>query len=63
MTYPCPYCGAPATLATGCPSCGRGPEPDAAEVIRLDAEISGLIAELATARRAVSDLETRLGEA
>ncbi|MFF5292123.1 SCO7613 C-terminal domain-containing membrane protein [Paractinoplanes globisporus] len=63
MTYPCPYCGAPANLETGCPSCGRGPDPDAAEVIRTDAEISVLIGELATARKAVSDLEVRISQA
>ncbi|MCU7727935.1 hypothetical protein ODJ79_29815 [Actinoplanes sp. KI2] len=60
-TYPCPHCGSPATLETGCPSCGRGPDPDAAEVIRTDAEITTLIAELATARTAVTDLENRIG--
>ena len=63
MTYPCPNCGSPATLETGCPSCGRAPDPDAAEVIRTDAEITTLIAELATARTAVTDLENRIGQA
>ena len=63
MTYPCPHCGAPASDETGCPSCGRGPDADAAEVIRTDAEISALIGDLATARRAVSELETRIGAA
>ena len=63
MTYPCPTCGSPANLETGCPSCGRDPDPDAAEVIRTDAEITTLIAELATARTAVTDLEYRIGQA
>jgi hypothetical protein len=63
VTYPCPHCGAPASDQTGCPSCGRGPDADAAEVIRTDAEISTLIGELATARRAVGDLEGRIGMA
>lgn len=42
MSYPCPYCTTPATLDRGCPGCGRGPDADAAEVIRLDAEIARL---------------------
>jgi hypothetical protein len=63
VTYPCPACGAPASAASGCPSCGRGPDPDAAEVIRADAEIGALIAELATAQHRVRDLEIRLGQA
>ena len=42
MSYPCPYCRTPAGLTGGCPGCGRGPDPDAALVIRLDAEIAGL---------------------
>ncbi|WP_030439209.1 SCO7613 C-terminal domain-containing membrane protein [Actinoplanes subtropicus] len=63
MTYPCPNCGSPANLETGCPSCGRGPDPDAAEVIRTDAEITTLIADLATARATVTDIENRIGQA
>ncbi|WP_213002046.1 SCO7613 C-terminal domain-containing membrane protein [Winogradskya consettensis] len=51
--YPCPFCRAEASLATGCPGCGRGPDADAAEVVRLDAEIPVLTARLATAREAV----------
>jgi hypothetical protein len=35
-------------LTSGCPGCGRGPDPDAAEVIRLDAEIAELTARLRT---------------
>ncbi|MEV6493640.1 hypothetical protein AB0M20_34225, partial [Actinoplanes sp. NPDC051633] len=42
-TYPCPTCGATASLAAGCPGCGRGPDAEAAEVIRLDAEIAVLV--------------------
>lgn len=42
MTYPCPQCGAPASASTGCPSCGRGPDQDAIEVVRADAEIASL---------------------
>jgi len=63
VTYPCAYCGAPASADTGCPACGRGPDPDAIEVVRTDAEISELIGQLASARRAVSDLEGRIGQA
>jgi hypothetical protein len=63
MTYPCPHCRAMASADTGCPSCGRGPDADAIEVMRTDDEIAKLLPQLATARRAVSDLETRIGHA
>ncbi|MEV0713929.1 hypothetical protein, partial [Asanoa sp. NPDC050611] len=59
MTYPCPSCQAPATLATGCPNCGRGPDPDAAEVVRLNAELAELSGPLEEARRTYSDLSAR----
>ncbi|GAA0804480.1 SCO7613 C-terminal domain-containing membrane protein [Spirilliplanes yamanashiensis] len=52
MTYPCPACRAPADDVSGCSRCGRGPDPDAAEVIRLDLEIPVLTERAATARRA-----------
>ncbi|MGX6606421.1 SCO7613 C-terminal domain-containing membrane protein [Micromonosporaceae bacterium Da 78-11] len=60
MTYPCPNCSSPATLPSGCPACGRGPDPDAAEVVRLDAEIAGLNVELARARQAVREIPPRI---
>ncbi|GAA4460431.1 SCO7613 C-terminal domain-containing membrane protein [Phytohabitans houttuyneae] len=41
-TYPCPVCGAPADLTAGCGGCGRAPDPDAAEVMRLNAELGAL---------------------
>ena len=63
MTYPCPFCGAPASAETGCPACGRAPDQDALEVVRTDAEIGELITQLASARRAVSELEARIGQA
>jgi hypothetical protein len=43
FAYPCPACQAPADLARGCPTCGRGPDPDAAEVVRLDRVIAELV--------------------
>jgi hypothetical protein len=52
-SYPCPFCRTPANLTSGCPGCGRGPDPDAAEVIRLDAEIPVLAARLAAADTAL----------
>jgi hypothetical protein len=61
--YPCPYCRTPADLTTGCPGCGRGPDPDAAEVVRLDAEIPVLTAKLAAAREAVSAADAALRHA
>jgi hypothetical protein len=42
VSYPCPFCRTPADLTGGCPGCGRGPDADAALVIRLDAEIAAL---------------------
>lgn len=58
--YPCPACGAPATLASGCPRCGRGPDPDAAEVIRLNAEIADLATRLRVAETRRGELATRV---
>ena len=62
-SYPCPFCRTPANLTSGCPGCGRGPDRDAAEVIRLDAEIPVLTARLATAREAVATADTALRRA
>src|SRR5262245_10353942 len=39
MTYPCPACGAPASLDSGCAACGAAPDPVAAEVIQLDGRL------------------------
>jgi hypothetical protein len=58
--YPCPHCHAPADLTSGCSGCGRGPDPDAAEVVRLDAEIPVLTARLASAHEAVSEADAAL---
>ncbi|MFI5933641.1 SCO7613 C-terminal domain-containing membrane protein [Actinoplanes sp. NPDC051494] len=63
ISYPCPFCRAVADLASGCPGCGRGPDPDAAEVVRLDAEIPVLTARLAAARDAVGVADTALRRA
>ncbi len=63
MTYPCPFCRTPADPATGCPGCGRGPDADAAEVVRLDAEMPVLAARLQTARDAATSLDAQLREA
>ncbi|MEV0898323.1 hypothetical protein [Actinoplanes sp. NPDC049802] len=62
-TYPCPRCGAPASLDDGCPACGADPDPEAAEVIRIDGELTDLHRELNAARRRVSDLDQRVREA
>ncbi|MFI6822054.1 SCO7613 C-terminal domain-containing membrane protein [Micromonospora sp. NPDC050187] len=61
--YPCPACAAPADLIVGCRTCGRGPDPTAAEVVRLDAEITVLAGRLEQARRAYRDLGVALGAA
>ncbi|BCL13725.1 SCO7613 C-terminal domain-containing membrane protein [Micromonospora sagamiensis] len=59
--YPCPGCAAPADLTVGCRACGRGPDPTAAEVVRLDAEITVLTGRVEQARRAYLDLGAALG--
>jgi hypothetical protein len=51
-TYPCPACGAPADLQSGCSGCGRAPDPRAAEVIRLDGTIRELSEAVEAARLA-----------
>ncbi|WP_433387394.1 SCO7613 C-terminal domain-containing membrane protein [Micromonospora sp. KLBMP9576] len=61
--YPCPACGAPADLGSGCSGCGRPPYPAAAEVVRLDREIVALDGEVERARAAYQGLAGRLGAA
>ncbi|KAB1907992.1 hypothetical protein F8279_08545 [Micromonospora sp. AMSO1212t] len=58
--YPCPGCGAPADLVAGCRACGRPPYPPAAEVVRLDREITELTPRVEAARLAYQDLSGRL---
>ncbi|MEV4703453.1 SCO7613 C-terminal domain-containing membrane protein [Actinoplanes sp. NPDC049316] len=62
-SYPCPYCRTEASSTTGCPGCGRGPDADAVEVVRLDAEISVLTARLTAARDAVTAADGALRRA
>ncbi|MFC7534493.1 SCO7613 C-terminal domain-containing membrane protein [Actinoplanes sp. GCM10030250] len=59
-TYPCPFCGTVASAESGCPSCGRGPNADALEVLRLDAEIAGLNQRLQAVRAEASGIERDL---
>ncbi|GAA4942167.1 SCO7613 C-terminal domain-containing membrane protein [Actinoplanes utahensis] len=59
-SYPCPHCGAPASLPDGCPHCGAGPDSEAAEVIRLDGEIADLDRRLRAARMEVVTTERHL---
>ncbi|MEG3637532.1 hypothetical protein V5O40_27520, partial [Micromonospora sp. S2-005] len=58
--YPCPACGSPANLTSGCTGCGRPPHQAAAEVIRLDREIVALGGEVQRARQAYEGLAGRL---
>ncbi|MEE3918438.1 hypothetical protein V2I01_07155 [Micromonospora sp. BRA006-A] len=58
--YPCRGCGAPADLVAGCRGCGRPPYPPAAEVVRLDREITELVPRVEAARLAYQDLSVRL---
>ncbi|WP_433126961.1 SCO7613 C-terminal domain-containing membrane protein [Micromonospora sp. CA-240977] len=60
IRYPCPACGAPADLSTGCTGCRRAPDPIAAEVIRLGREVAQLEPEVERARRAYTELAGRL---
>ena len=55
-TYPCPVCGAPADLAEGCGGCGRAPDPEAAEVVRLNAELAALAPRVRAALEAYNTL-------
>ncbi|MFI7520807.1 SCO7613 C-terminal domain-containing membrane protein [Micromonospora globbae] len=61
--YPCPVCRAPADLVSGCSGCRRPPDAEAAEVIRLDAEIVALGAELERARLAYAEVADRFQRA
>ncbi|WP_157441490.1 SCO7613 C-terminal domain-containing membrane protein [Actinoplanes awajinensis] len=61
--YPCPHCESMASAETGCPDCGRGPDPDAIEVVRLDAEIIELRTRLQTIRAEAAGVETQLRNA
>ncbi|MFG1841892.1 SCO7613 C-terminal domain-containing membrane protein [Micromonospora sp. NPDC049175] len=58
--YPCPACGAPAGLSTGCTGCRRAPDPIAAEVFRLGREVAQLEPEVERARLAYTELAGRL---
>ncbi|WP_433080508.1 SCO7613 C-terminal domain-containing membrane protein [Dactylosporangium sp. CA-052675] len=41
-TYPCPACGGPASEATGCRSCGRPHDPDAAALAMFQRTVAAL---------------------
>ncbi|PWR06464.1 hypothetical protein DKT68_22380, partial [Micromonospora acroterricola] len=58
--YPCPACGAPADLNTGCTGCRRAPDPAAAEVVRLGREVARLGPEVERARQTYVELAGRL---
>jgi hypothetical protein len=62
-TYPCPACGLTADLARGCAGCGRPPDPDAAEVIRLDGVIAQLAAREQRWREAHAEVVAELAQA
>jgi hypothetical protein len=60
MTYPCPSCRTPATLDTGCPGCGRPPDPEAAEVVALNEEYAQQRAQVDSAHRVYLTAAARL---
>ncbi|GAA4588372.1 hypothetical protein GCM10023107_09180 [Actinoplanes octamycinicus] len=49
-------------MADGCPACGRGPDADAIEVIRLNVELTELHERLRAARTEVATLEAWIGD-
>jgi hypothetical protein len=57
-TYPCPVCGAPADLTAGCGGCGRAPDQQAAEVVRLNADLAALAPRMREALDAYNALAT-----
>src|SRR5439155_17559595 len=61
--YPCPACQAPANLRTGCTRCGRPPDPEAAQVVALDATIARLAGEVEMARTEYTARIARLNAA
>ncbi|MFI5909072.1 SCO7613 C-terminal domain-containing membrane protein [Dactylosporangium sp. NPDC051541] len=63
VSYPCPFCGAPAGLESGCGGCGRPPFPDAAEVVRLNGETRQLYSEVEAARTRLGSAVLRYNEA
>ena len=60
MIYPCPVCGTAASLDSGCPGCSRPPDPEAAEVVRLNGELATLSDAVEGARRTYVELAGRL---
>ena len=63
-TYPCPVCRTIANLGSGCPGCSRAPDPDAAEVIRIDSQIRELtIRRLGLAARVRSQVQAEAAAA
>jgi hypothetical protein len=58
--YPCPVCLTPADLETGCPGCGRPPDPQAARVIELDAALRVAHSEAEAAGRAYATATVRV---
>ncbi|HEY0700465.1 MAG TPA: hypothetical protein VGD43_22005, partial [Micromonospora sp.] len=63
LVYPCPTCGSAASLGSGCATCGRGPDPDAAEVTRLNGEIVVLTERYEQARRTYLTIGAELAAA
>lgn len=62
-SYPCPVCLAEANVDTGCPGCGRAPDPVAAEVIQLDGRIAELRPRVEAARTELLELTGQLDHA
>ncbi|MEU4562960.1 hypothetical protein AB0F72_31655 [Actinoplanes sp. NPDC023936] len=58
--YPCPHCGTAASAKSGCPGCGRGPDADALEVMRLDGELADMNQQLDAAMATVTTLQRRI---
>ena len=58
--YTCTYCGSPADPVHGCPGCGRPAPPLAAEIERLDRDISEMTSRDLAIQRERANLSSRM---
>jgi hypothetical protein len=54
--YHCPACGALMISTAPCPNCRRAPDPQAANLVRLDGEMAALVEDMESSRRHIADL-------
>ncbi|MBT8224872.1 MAG: hypothetical protein KJO75_05130, partial [Dactylosporangium sp.] len=63
IRYPCPWCGAAADEVDGCSGCGRPADPDAVNIVRLDARIAECAVQVQQARQAFDRASGHLADA